>query len=42
MNSWNIFENSRIWIIKTPLVDRMTLLVQALDKEESKEYFTLL
>jgi hypothetical protein len=42
MNSWNIFENSRIWRIKTPLVDRMTLLVQTLDEEESKEYFTLL
>jgi len=42
MNSWNIFENSRIWRIKTLLVDRMTLLVQALDEEESKEYFTLL
>jgi hypothetical protein len=42
MNSWNIFENSRIWRIKTLLVDRMTLLVQTLDEEESKEYFTLL
>jgi hypothetical protein len=30
----------RICRIKTPLVDRMTLLVQAPNKEELKEYFT--
>jgi hypothetical protein len=38
--SWSISKNSRIWRIKTP-ADRMNLLVQALHKEESKEYFTL-
>jgi hypothetical protein len=39
MNSWSILENSRIWRIRIPHVDRMTLLVQAQDEEESKEYF---
>jgi hypothetical protein len=38
MKSWRISKNSRIWRIKTPLVDRMMLLVQALDKEELEEY----
>jgi hypothetical protein len=40
MNSWSILKNSRIWRIRTPHVDKMTLLVQAPNEEESKEYFT--
>jgi hypothetical protein len=42
MSSWNILENPRIWRIKMPPTDKMTLLVQALDKEEFKKYFILL
>jgi hypothetical protein len=38
---WNISKNSRIWKIKSPLANRMNLLVQAPHKDESKEYFTL-
>jgi hypothetical protein len=41
MNSWSISKNSRIWRIKMPLADRMILLVQTLDEEESKEYFIM-
>ncbi len=33
------FENSRIWRIRTPRVNKRTLLVQTQDKEESEEYF---
>jgi len=36
---WSILENSRIWRIKNPTVDRMNLLVQAPNKEELEEYF---
>jgi hypothetical protein len=41
MSSWSISENSRIWRIRTPLAKRMTLLVQAQDKEELEEYLIL-
>jgi hypothetical protein len=39
MRSWNILDNSRIWKIKMPYVNKMTLLVQPPNEEELKEYF---
>jgi hypothetical protein len=42
MNSWSISKNSRIWRIRLPPANKMTLLVQTLNEEESEEYFTLL
>jgi hypothetical protein len=38
---WSILENSRIWKIRNPTIDKMNLSVQTLNGEESKEYFTL-
>jgi hypothetical protein len=40
MSSYSIFKNSKIWRIRTPHVNKITLLVQTQDKEESEEYFT--
>jgi hypothetical protein len=38
---WSILKNAIIWKIKNPIVERMNLLVEAPNEEESKECFTL-
>jgi len=37
---WNISLNARIWRIRNHVDDKMKLVVEALEEEESKEYFT--
>jgi len=39
---WSISENSKNCKLRNPIVDKMNLLVQAPDKDELEEYFTLL
>jgi len=41
MSSWNMSKNSRVWRIKMPPTNKMTLLFQAPHEEEIEEYFIM-